>query len=59
MFGFYPRLIYQSLGWENLLTKGLEIIRMPGSHLAMVREEPHDLFLAQKMNEVLKRYETN
>jgi thioesterase domain-containing protein len=59
VFGFYPRLVYRSLGWENLFTKGLEIIPMTGDHLTMIREEPHRLFLAQKMKEVLKRYETN
>jgi amino acid adenylation domain-containing protein len=43
-----------SQGWNNLFTRGLEIIPMAGDHLSIVRS--HHSALAQEMNEVLERY---
>ena len=43
-----------SLGWKNLFAGDLEIISVPGDHNSMFRH--HHRALAQKMNEVLKRY---
>jgi amino acid adenylation domain-containing protein len=41
-------------GWQNLFSRGLEIIPMLGDHLSMIRK--HHPKLALEMNEVLKRY---
>ncbi|TMI45705.1 MAG: hypothetical protein E6H41_00530 [Betaproteobacteria bacterium] len=43
-----------SQGWQNLFSRGLEIIPMVGDHLSMIRE--HHPKLALEMNEVLKRH---
>jgi thioesterase domain-containing protein len=51
--------LYPSLGWENLFTKGLEIIPVPGDHVTMIRQRSNSLFLGQKLREVLKQYEAN
>jgi hypothetical protein len=50
----YSRAFDDSLGWKNLFAGGLEIIPVPGDHHSMFRH--HHRALAQKMNEVLKRY---
>src|SRR5207302_4570607 len=42
-----------SLGWNDLFTRGLEIVPMIGDHLSMIRS--HHSTLAREMNEVLKR----
>jgi thioesterase domain-containing protein len=43
-----------SQGWQNLFSRGLEVIPMAGDHLSMIRE--HHPKLALEMNEVLKRH---
>ena len=43
-----------SLGWNNLFARGLEIVPMIGDHLSMIRS--HHSTLAREMNEVLRRY---
>ena len=50
---------YAGLGWENLFTKGLETVLVPGDHLSMVRQQPNAQILGQKMKDVLNRYETD
>jgi hypothetical protein len=42
-----------SLGWNSLFARGLEIIPMIGDHISMIRS--HHPTLAREMNEVLKR----
>jgi len=48
------RGVDDSQGWQNLFSRGLEIIPMVGDHLSMIRE--HHPKLALEMNEVLKRH---
>ncbi len=48
------RAINDSLGWQNLFTKGLEIVPITGDHHSMIREDCHNL--AQGVNEVLERH---
>ena len=43
-----------SQGWNNLFTRGLEIIPMIGDHLSMIRS--HHSTLAREITEVLKRH---
>jgi amino acid adenylation domain-containing protein len=43
-----------SLGWNSLFARGLEIIPMIGDHISMIRS--HHPTLAREMNEVLKRH---
>jgi len=50
----YSRAFDDSLAWKNLFAGGLEIIPVAGDHESMFRH--HHRALAQKMNEVLKRY---
>jgi thioesterase domain-containing protein len=45
----------QSLGWEGLFSKGLEIISVTGDHHTMIWEESHRLTLVRTMTEVLGR----
>ena len=43
--------VKSSLGWENLFTRGLEIIPVTAAdHLAMIRETPNVSNLAREMN---------
>ena len=46
-----------SLGWNNLFKRGLEIVQVTGNHVTMARE-PHDRMLARAMSEVLDRRES-
>jgi amino acid adenylation domain-containing protein len=50
----YSSAFDDSLGWKNLFAGDLEIIPVPGDHLSMFRH--HHRALAEKMNEVLKRF---
>jgi thioesterase domain-containing protein len=43
------------LGWDNLFSRGLEIIEVPGDHVTMMRWEPHILTLARGISELLNR----
>ena len=43
----------ESLGWKNLFTAGLEIIRVVGDHTSFGRKY-YDPVLAQKLTEALK-----
>jgi thioesterase domain-containing protein len=45
---------FDDRGWQNLFSRGLEIIPMVGDHLSMIRS--HHPKLALEMNEVLKRH---
>ena len=47
------RAIDESLGWNELFAKGLEIKQMSGDHVSMVKQHPHDLALASEMSRVL------
>ncbi len=50
----YARAFDDTHGWKNLFTGGLEIVPVPGDHMSMFRQD--NQALAQKINEVLKRY---
>ena len=43
-----------SQGWNNLYSRGLEIVPVSGDHLSMVRE--HYPKLAREMSEALRRH---
>lgn len=45
-----------SLGWADLFGKGLEIIQVTGDHFTMMREHPHDQYLAHKISAALDRH---
>jgi len=45
--------IDSSLGWNNLFTRGLEIVEVPGDHLSLLKV-PHVLTLAQHFQEYLE-----
>jgi thioesterase domain-containing protein len=47
-----------SLGWDNLFSRGLEIIEVPGDHMTTMLREPYNLTLARGMNELLDRHFT-
>ncbi len=49
------RALDGSLGWDNLFSRGLEIIPVTGDHVAMVRQPPHDLTLGREMSKLLNR----
>ena len=55
---FRPDLEYQksARGWEDLFSRGFEIIPVTGDHLTMIRKEPHILKLAHEMKEVVNRF---
>ena len=44
-----------AMGWTGLFTGGLEIIKVTGDHISMMREYPHDLNLAQEISALLTR----
>ena len=44
-----------AMGWTGLFIGGLEIIKVTGDHISMMREYPHDLNLAQEISAVLNR----
>jgi thioesterase domain-containing protein/acyl carrier protein len=46
-----------SQGWNNLFSRGLEIVPVIGDHISMVSE--HHPMLARQMNEVLQRHGSN
>jgi thioesterase domain-containing protein len=46
------RALDGSLGWNNLFSRGLEIIQMTGDHLTMM-QKPHILALAREITKVL------
>jgi amino acid adenylation domain-containing protein len=48
------RAFDDSLGWNNLFTRGLQVVPMAGDHLSMIRD--HNATLAREINEVLKRH---
>ena len=49
------RALDGSLGWDNLFSRGLEIIQVTGDHVTMVRQPPHDLTLGREMGKLLDR----
>ena len=49
----YYRGVDYSLGWNNLFTRGLDIISVPGNHLSIMRQ--HNRPLAEKITQVLKQ----
>ena len=49
------RFLDDSLGWDNLFRRGLEIIQVTGDHFTMMQQKPHDLALAQAVSKVLAR----
>ena len=49
------RVLERSLGWNNLFSRGLEIVQVSGGHFTMTRQKPHDQVLAREMSEVLSR----
>jgi thioesterase domain-containing protein len=50
------RVFDGSLGWDNLFTKGLEIVQVTGDHFTMMSREPHMHRLAREMSKVLDRF---
>ncbi|TMB72804.1 MAG: hypothetical protein E6J46_15790 [Chloroflexi bacterium] len=46
-----------SQGWNNLFTRGLEIVPVIGDHVSMVRQ--HHPMLARQISEVLQRHWSN
>jgi len=50
-----PQTIDLTMGWNGLFASGLEIIQVSGDHLAMMRQHPHDLNLAQELSDLLDR----
>lgn len=44
-----------SLGWRGLFSGGFEIIEVPGDHIAIMRQEPYNSMLAEKLNDLLNR----
>jgi thioesterase domain-containing protein len=44
-----------AMGWTRLFTKGLDVIKVTGDHISMMREYPHDLNLAQGISTLLNR----
>jgi thioesterase domain-containing protein len=49
------RAIDFAMGWTGLFGKGLEIIKVTGDHVTMMRQHPHDLHLAEQLSELLDR----
>jgi thioesterase domain-containing protein len=49
-----PAIDY-AMGWTDLFGKGLELIQVTGDHITMMRQHPHDLYLAREMSELLDR----
>jgi hypothetical protein len=46
-----------SQGWNNLFSRGLEIVPVIGDHISMVHQ--HGQMLARQINEVLQRHWSN
>ena len=44
-----------AMGWTGLFTGDLDIIKVTGDHISMMREYPHDLNLAQEISTLLNR----
>ena len=44
-----------AMGWAGLFVRGLEIIKVTGDHISMMREYPHDFNLAQEITALLSR----
>ena len=44
-----------AMGWSGLFSKDLEIIKVTGDHITMMREYPHDLNLAREISALLNR----
>jgi thioesterase domain-containing protein len=44
-----------AMGWTGLFGKGLEIIKVTGDHITMMRQHPHDLQLAGQLSNLLDR----
>jgi thioesterase domain-containing protein len=44
-----------AMGWTGLFGQGLELIKVTGDHITMMRQHPHDLHLAKEMAELLDR----
>jgi thioesterase domain-containing protein len=44
-----------SLGWNNLFSRGLEIVEVAGDHVTMMRRQPHVRALARGISEMLDR----
>ena len=44
-----------SLDWDNLFSRGLEIIQVSGGHTAIM-QQPHTITLAREMSKVLDRF---
>ena len=49
------RALGDSLGWDNLFSRGLQIIEIPGDHVTMMRGESHILKLAREISELMNR----
>jgi thioesterase domain-containing protein len=44
-----------AMGWTGLFGKGIEIIKVTGDHITMMRQHPHDLQLAGQLSNLLDR----
>ena len=49
------RALGDSLGWDSLFSRGLEIVEIPGDHVTMMRREPHTQTLARRISELTDR----
>lgn len=49
------RAIDYAMGWTGQFGKGLELVKVTGDHITMMRQHPHDLHLAKAMTELLDR----
>lgn len=50
------RALDRTLGWKDLFSKGLEIIAVPGDHITMIRQKPHNLVLAEELKKLFGRF---
>jgi thioesterase domain-containing protein len=49
------RAIDYAMGWTGLFCQNLELIKVTGDHITMMRQHPHDLHLAKELAELLDR----
>jgi thioesterase domain-containing protein len=49
------RAIDYAMGWTGLFGQNLELIKVTGDHITMMRQHPHDLHLAKELAELLDR----
>ena len=50
------RALDGTLGWDNLFSKGLEIIQIPGDHITMMLRDTHNQTVALEMKKLLNQF---